>query len=194
MRLWLCIYVKTNPVTSDVVRKLVFFFFVYSVWMLSGHVGNSCCSISFETAEVTLTRWEQRCTSCNLKVWEAAAWWIWLYSALLFVYSLYTEILVCIFKDFLCDIRHSVLNHNNAQLKPRVILCLLLHTFKGNSDRILTSVIRPHADSSTLVSSHLILTCLEKHLTSPLHMQINNYIASTNRQIVFLYKQEKYHV
>lgn len=40
-----------------------------------------------------------------------------MYSALLFVYSLYTEILVCIFKDFLCDIRHSELNHNNDQLE-----------------------------------------------------------------------------
>lgn len=53
VRLFLCIYVK-NPVASDVVRK-VFFLVVHSVGLPSGHVGDSCCSILFETAEVTLT-------------------------------------------------------------------------------------------------------------------------------------------
>lgn len=124
-----CIYVKTNPVMFDVVRKVVPFCL-------------QCLDAIRPRRELMLldcvkllkrlsTYWDVRVVI--LKVWlvwerEGAAWWIWMYSALLFVYSLYTEILVCIFKDFLCDIRHSELNHNNAQLKPCIILCLSLHT------------------------------------------------------------------
>lgn len=40
-----------------------------------------------------------------------------MYSALLFVYSLYKEVLVRIFKDPLCDIRPSEINQSNAQLQ-----------------------------------------------------------------------------
>lgn len=86
---------------------------------------SGCCQASW----VTHTAW--RCQTAEVTdLTESfirrgeASWWIWMYSALLFVYSLYTEILVCIFKDFLCDIRHSELNHNIAQLR-RGVICVL---------------------------------------------------------------------